>query len=115
MKINKITLSIAILLGLLFTFFLSNYTLEKNILIYSIGCFLSISIGIAGFISLNFNDNKISVNTKVVSVIFTLLAMGIQLFFSVFNDYDFSSYVLTVFGSLLIYVLFIYNISRTKM
>lgn len=115
MKINKITLSIAILLGLLITFFLSKYALDHNVLLFSIGCFLSISIGLAGFISLNFNDNKISLNTKVVSVIFTLLAMGIQLFFSVFNDYDFSSYVLTVFGSLLIYVLVIYNISRMKM
>jgi hypothetical protein len=115
MKINKITFFISLLLGLLITFFLSKYTLEENILIFSIGCFLSISTGITGFISLNFNDYKISLNTKVVSVIFTLLAIGIQLFFSVFNDFGLSSYVLAVFGSLLIYVLIIYNLSRTKM
>lgn len=115
MKINKITLSIAILLGLLFTFFLSKYSIEKNILLFSIGSFITITTSVSGLISIKFDNDKIGINAKVVSAIYFLIATAIQIIFSVFNNFDFSSYVLVVFGSFLIYVLIIYNLSRTKM
>lgn len=115
MKINKITLSISILLGLLFTFFLSNYTLEKNILIFSIGCFITITASISGLISIKFNNDKIAVNAKVVSLIYVLLAISIQILFSIFNNFEIVTYLLLVFGILLIYILILYNILNTKM
>lgn len=115
MKINKITLSIAILLGLLITFFLSNYTLEKNILIFSIGCFITISASISGLISIKFNNDKIAVNAKVVSAIYSILAIGIQVYFSIFNDFEIGTYLLLAFGNLLVYILILYNLMKTKM
>ena len=115
MKINKITLSISILLGLLVTFFLSKYSIEKNIFIFCVGCFITITTTISALISIKFNDIKIAVNAKVVSAIYFLLAIAIQILFSAFNNFDISTYLLVVFGSLIIYILILYNLLKTKM
>lgn len=115
MKINKITFSISILLGLLISFFLSKYTLEKNILIFSIGCFITITTGISGLISIKFINDKIAVNAKVFSAIYFLIATTIQILFTVFNNFEIGTYLFMAFGSLLVYILILYNLMKTKM
>lgn len=115
MQINKITLTIAILLGLLFTFFLSKYSIEKNILIFSIGCFLTVTFSISGLISFKFNNDKIAVNAKVFSAIYFLIATSIQILFTVFNNFEIGTYLFVVFSSLLVFILILYNLIKTKM
>ncbi len=115
MKINKFTLLISVIMGLLVSFFLSKYSLEQNTIIFSIGSFLSITLGIAGVISLGFDYDKTIVIAKVISGIFLTLVLFIQIFFSFNNSYDISTYVLITGVTLMTYILLIYNISKTKM
>lgn len=115
MKINKFTLLISVIMALLVSFFLSKYSLEQNTMVFGIGSFLSITLGIAGVISLGFDYDKTTVIAKVISGIFLILTLFIQIFFSINNGYDISTYVLITGVILMTYILLIFNISKTKM
>jgi len=115
MKINKFTLLISVIMGLLVSFFLSKYSLEQNNIVYGVGSFLSITLGIAGMISLGFEYDKTTIIAKVISGIYLILALFAQIFFSLNNSYELSTYALITGVTLMIYLLLIYNITRTKM
>jgi hypothetical protein len=114
MKINFFTLMMSVLIGLLVAFFLSKYTLEENKIMFAIGCFISITSGIAGIITLNFDYSRTNVLIKVTSGIFLSVFLAINILFSIFNEYDYSSYVLATGIALIIFILSIYTISKMK-
>lgn len=114
MKINFFTLSLSILIGILAAFFLSKQALEKNIIIFTIGSFLSISMATAGVLSLNFAYNKTNVLIKATSFVFLCAFIFIHILFSIFNEYEYSSYVLTTGISIIMFIISIYTISKMK-
>lgn len=114
MKINFFTLMMSVLIGLLVAFFLSKYTLEENKIMFAIGCFISITSGIAGIISLNYDYSRKNVLIKVTSGIFLSVFLAINILFSIFNEYDYSSYVLATGVALIMFILSVYTISKMK-
>ena len=114
MKINFFTLMMSVFIGLLVAFFLSKYTLEENKIMFAIGCFISITSGIAGIITLNFDYSRTNVLIKVTSGIFLSVFLAINTLFSIFNEYDYSSYVLATGVALIMFILSVYTISKMK-
>ena len=104
----------SILIALLIAFFLSKYALEENTFMFAIGCFISISMGIGGLMSLNFNYNRTNVLIKVTSGIFLSVFLSIHILFSIFNEYDYSSYLLSTGVALIMFILSVYTISKMK-
>lgn len=104
----------SVLIGLLVAFFLSKYTLEENKIMFAIGCFISITSGIAGIISLNYDYSRKNVLIKVTSGIFLSVFLAINILFSIFNEYDYSSYVLATGVALIMFILSVYTISKMK-
>lgn len=114
MKINFFTLAMSVLIGFLVAFFLSKYALEENKIMFAVGCFISITSGIAGIISINFDYNRTNVLIKVTSGIFLSIFLVINILFSIFNEYDFSSYVLATGIALILFILSLYTISKME-
>jgi hypothetical protein len=114
MKINFFTLAMSVLIGFLVAFFLSKYALEENKIMFAVGCFISITSGIAGIISINFDYNRTNVLIKVTSGIFLSVFLAIHILFSIFKEYDYSSYVLATGVTLIMFVLSVYSISKMK-
>ena len=104
----------SVLIGLLVAFFQSKYALEENKIMFAIGCFISITSGIAGIFALNFDYNRTNGLIKVTSGIFLCIFLAIHILFSIFTEYDYSSYVLATGIALITFILSIYTISKMK-
>lgn len=114
MKVNGFTLILSIALAGLIAFFLSFYVLGENKWLLSIGSFLTLSVSMAGTVSLSFDYDRTTLLTRTTSGVFFALLFASQIVFVFMNAFLLPTYVLVIGGMSILYVLIVYGISRSK-
>lgn len=114
MKINPFTLILSLALAGLITFYLSFYISGVNKLVLGVGSFLTIAISMTGTVSLSFDYDRTTMLARITSAVFFAMILVSQIAFVSMSTFLLPSYVLVTGGMIILYVLFLYGISRTK-
>jgi hypothetical protein len=115
MKINTFTMLLSFVLSGLFAFLLSYYTKEDNKLIIVVGSLISLTLTSTGIISISAEDTRKNWPVKIVSVLFTIAVLSIQLIFIALPVFIIQSYTFFVGCTIVIYVLTLYALLKTKL
>ena len=113
MKINPVTTAISIALALLIAYAFRIFNCHENKIILTIISFVFSAITIIGTIGVSFSSSRITVNIRVLSVIFFIIGISsitIILFFS----FLIPLLIITLGVQLLLYILFVYLISKSN-
>ena len=114
MKLNIFKTIMTLFLSLITSFYLAHYVDESKKMYFFFGSFFSILVVLIGLIALSFEQNKITINTKVTSGLFLVFILFSQIFFSVYDSFIMPSYIFVTGSITIIYLITIYTISKTK-
>jgi hypothetical protein len=113
MKFNLITTIIAIAICLLIAYgFYAFFDGEQKLLL-SVGSFLFLTLTLITVIGIKFDQSRTTVNVRVVSGIFFIIAL-ISNFIFLFCQFSNPVYILTNGILLLVFIFIVYSISKTK-
>lgn len=113
MKINSLNCLIALLIGALLTYGL--VALDSNTMkgAIGIGAFIFLASTLTGAIGITFSEARIGVNVRILSFVFFIVALFINLFFAILTTSQ-TGYVVTCGIVFLIYVLIAQAIFSAK-
>lgn len=114
MKINLFTAFISIAIAAIFSYFFSYFISNSNSILIATGSFISFSIVNIGLFSANFEYDKTTFLTRITSGIFACIMLTIQLVFFFYSTFSVPTYVLFTGVFILLYVLIMYGISKSK-
>lgn len=106
---TTIALAISLLLGLLFFYFHGN----ENKILLGLGSFLFSSITLGCLIGTEFELPRTSINIKVLSSVFFIFGMVVNLLFS-YLQFVISSYIIAIGIMSLVFILLVYQIFKTQ-
>jgi hypothetical protein len=113
MKINFVQTSIAIALSFLLAYGFYSFNKSENKLVLGIGSFIFLASTLVVMIAMNFELNRTTSNIRVVSSVFFVFGLIINLIFS-FILFSIASYIITNGIFLLLFLLIIFSINRLK-
>jgi hypothetical protein len=114
MKINLFTAFISIALAAIISYFFSYFVSNINSVLIAIGSFISFFIVNLGLFSANFEYEKTTFLTRIASGIFACIMLIVQLVFFFYSTFSPPVYILFTGIFILLYVLIIYGISKSK-
>lgn len=114
MKINTFTLILSIALAGIIAFFLSFYVPDENKWIVGVGSLLTLTISLAGTVSLSFDYDRTTTLTRITSGVFFVALLISQITFTAIYNFLLPTYVLVTGGLTILYAMLVYSISRSK-
>jgi peptidoglycan/LPS O-acetylase OafA/YrhL len=113
MKIDTFTAILALLLAAIISYFLSYYHDEENKLFYGICSFLGLLISGVSTIAISYDYSRTTILTRTVSLVFFIIFLGSQLFTLLIN-FSLPFYVLINGSLIILLMLIVYSISKSK-
>jgi hypothetical protein len=113
MKLNTFLIFISIIISALFTYLFSNYARPEVIPLICAGTFLGFFCCFGGLLGLSFDYDRTTFLTKTVSSIFLLPTLIINLIF-LKGILDAPIYIFLFSSAILLQLLLIYSISKSK-
>ncbi|MGZ5198827.1 MAG: hypothetical protein ACXWC4_03575 [Telluria sp.] len=104
MKIHPLNCLIAVLLGALLTYGIAAIDSNTMKATVAVGCFLFLVTTLAGGVGITFERSRAGANVRIVSMVFFVLGLFLNLFFAMFAPYQ-TSYIITSGVLFLVYVL----------
>lgn len=112
MKIDYFKTALSLLLSLLICYYLSQYISDFRI-IYLIISFVSLFLPLTGIVAVSFEYGRTTALAKTISAIFYVLSVSIQISL-VFIQVKFPTFLLLNIGSLVVYLLVIFSVVKSK-
>ena len=101
-------------LAALIAFYLSCYISGVNELFLGVGSFLTLAISMAGTVSLSFDYDRTTMLTRTTSGVFFALLLVSQIAFVYISSFLLPLYVMVTGGIIILYIIIVYGISRSK-
>lgn len=113
MKVNKFPFLLAFLLASIIAYFFSTYHSNNDSLVIGIGAFLVLFTTAASSMSISFDYQRTTTLTRAVSGLFFALFLVSQIIFTS-TTFNFPTYVLVNGSMLILFLLIIYSIVKSK-
>ncbi len=113
MKISFVPTIIAIGVSLLIAYGFYSFHDDENQILLTIGSFVFLAVTMALSIGVNFSETRTTTNIRAISGIFFVLAFISNFIFSAIN-FAVSNYIITNGILLLVFILIVYSINKSK-
>jgi len=114
MKVNTFTSILSLALAGIIALFLSFTVSGDNKWVLGIVSFLTLSITLAGTVSLSLDYDRTTTILRVTSGVFFVALLTSQIIFTAINRFLLPTYVLVTVGLTILYALIVYGIARSK-
>lgn len=113
MKVNKFPLALAFLLALIIAYFFSTFHLNNDGLVIGLGTFLVLFTTVASTVSISFDYERTTTLARTVSGLFFILFLVSQIIFT-YITFNFPTYILVNGSMLILFLLIIFSIVKSK-
>lgn len=114
MKLDPIKSIISFAIAGLISYAFYEFAVSEQIMLLTTGSFILLATSLLFSVAVNFNENRTTVNNRVVSVLSFFVFLVLNTFFSSFN-FSQPQYIISNGIILLIYVLMLYAIHKASL